>query len=114
MQAFNALVRKYEDRAYKYAYRLVRSQDEASDIVADAFVRVHAALHNFRGQSAFGTWLYRIVTNCFLDARKRERRHQHQSLDISSTRASTSVIRAGKANSNGRSKTPPKARPRLL
>lgn len=83
MQAFNTLVRKYEDRAYKYAYRLVRSQDEASDIVADAFVRVHAALHNFRGQSAFGTWLYRIVTNCFLDARKRERRHQHQSLDVS-------------------------------
>ena len=34
MQAFNTLVRKYEDRAYKYAYRLVRSQDEASDIVA--------------------------------------------------------------------------------
>lgn len=80
--AFDALVRRYEARAYQFAYRLTHDQDTASDIVADAFVRVYSALHNFRGQSAFGTWLYRIVTNCYLDVRKKEKNRQTVSLDI--------------------------------
>lgn len=79
--AFDALIRKYEQRAYQYAYRLTSNQDEASDIVADAFVRVYSALKNFRGQSSFGTWLYRILTNCYLDMRKRERNRRHESLE---------------------------------
>ncbi|HXH60684.1 MAG TPA: sigma-70 family RNA polymerase sigma factor [Fimbriimonadaceae bacterium] len=79
--AFDTLIRKYEARAYQYAYRLTSNQDEASDIVADAFVRVYSALKNFRGQSAFGTWLYRILTNCYLDLRKKERNRRHESLE---------------------------------
>jgi RNA polymerase sigma-70 factor (ECF subfamily) len=79
--AFDALIRKYETRAYQYAYRLTSNQDEASDIVADAFVRVYNALKNFRGQSSFGTWLYRILTNCYLDLRKKERSRRHESLE---------------------------------
>lgn len=79
--AFDALIRKYEQRAYQYAYRLTSNRDEASDIVADAFVRVYSALKNFRGQSSFGTWLYRILTNCYLDMRKRERNRRHESIE---------------------------------
>jgi RNA polymerase sigma-70 factor (ECF subfamily) len=79
--AFDALIRKYEARAYQYAYRLTSNTDEASDIVADAFVRVYNALKNFRGQSSFGTWLYRILTNCYLDQRKKERSRRHESLE---------------------------------
>src|SRR5512146_2440526 len=71
--AFNQLIRKHEARAYQYAYRLTRNPEEAADVVAEAFVRVYNALHNFKGQSAFTTWLYRILTNCFLDIRKKER-----------------------------------------
>lgn len=81
--AFDTLIHKYEARAYQYAFRLTRNSDEAADIVADAFVRVHNALSNFRGQSAFGTWLYRILTNCYLDQRKRERNRQHLSIESS-------------------------------
>ncbi len=81
--SFDTLVRRYEARAYQYAFRLTRDPDLASDVVADAFVRVYTAIHNFRGQSAFGTWLYRIVTNCFLDARKREKGKQTLSLELS-------------------------------
>jgi RNA polymerase sigma-70 factor (ECF subfamily) len=69
--AFNTLIRKHEARAYQYAYRLTRNQEEAADVVAEAFVRVYNALHNFKGQSAFSTWLYRILTNCYLDTRKK-------------------------------------------
>jgi RNA polymerase sigma-70 factor (ECF subfamily) len=65
------LIRRHEARAYQYAFRLTRDADVAADVVSDAFVRVYRAAHSFKGQSAFTTWLYRILTNCFLDARKK-------------------------------------------
>ena len=71
--ALNALIRKYEARAYQYAFRLTRNAEEASDVSSEAFVRVYHALPNFKGQSAFGTWIYRILTNCFLDMRKKDK-----------------------------------------
>ncbi len=79
--AFDALVEKYQERAYKYAFRLTRNQEMAGDVVSDAFVRVYSALKNFRGQSAFGTWLYRIITNCYFDRKKRDKESQNTSLD---------------------------------
>ncbi|MGV3618968.1 MAG: sigma-70 family RNA polymerase sigma factor [Fimbriimonas sp.] len=79
--AFNTLIRKHEARAYQYAYRLTRNQEESSDVVAEAFVRVHNALPNFKGQSAFSTWLYRILTNCYLDIRKKEKARPATSLE---------------------------------
>jgi RNA polymerase sigma-70 factor (ECF subfamily) len=79
--SFDKLVEKYEARAYQYAYRLTRNSDEAADIVAEAFLRVYNAIGNFRSQSAFGTWLYRILTNCYLDQRKRDRSRLQTSLD---------------------------------
>lgn len=79
--AFDTLVRNYERRAYQYAFRLTRNEDMAADVVSDAFVRVYSALKSFRGQSAFGTWLYRIVTNCYLDRKKRNKDSRNVSLD---------------------------------
>lgn len=79
--SFDALMRRHEKKAYQYAYRLTQNQDDACDIVADAFVRVNSALKNFRGQSAFGTWLYRIITNCALDFKKKDKSHRTVSLD---------------------------------
>lgn len=79
--AFDDLIRRHERRAYQYAFRLTASSDEAADIVADAFVRIYHSLKNFKGSSAFTTWLYRIITNCYLDLRKRERIRRHESLD---------------------------------
>ena len=80
-EAFDALIRKHERRAYQYAYRLTSNPEEASDVVAEAFVRVYSALHNFKGQSAFTTWFYRILTNCFLDIRKKEKSRPAMSLE---------------------------------
>jgi RNA polymerase sigma-70 factor, ECF subfamily len=80
-EAFNSLIRKHERRAYQYAFRLTSNPEEASDVVAEAFVRVYSALHNFKGQSAFTTWFYRILTNCFLDIRKREKSRPAVSLE---------------------------------
>lgn len=79
--ALDMLIRKHEKRAYQYAYRLTSNSEEAADIVADAFVRVFSAMKNFKGASAFTTWLYRILTNCFLDIRKKERSRPTTSLE---------------------------------
>jgi RNA polymerase sigma-70 factor, ECF subfamily len=80
--AFDALVRKYEARAYQYAFRLTRNPEEAGDVVAEGFVRVYNALKHFKSQAAFTTWLYRIMTNCFLDMRKKDRHRGATSLDL--------------------------------
>lgn len=79
--SLNALIRKHEARAFQYAFRLCRNPDTAADIVAEAFIRVNNALPNFKGQSAFTTWLYRILTNCYLDSRKRDKSKYLTSLD---------------------------------
>lgn len=79
--ALNELVRKYQDRTYQYAFRLTRNPEEACDVVADSFVRVNNAIKNFKGNSAFSTWLYRIVTNCYLDRRKRDKSKSLVSID---------------------------------
>ena len=79
--AFDELVRKYEKRVYNLAYRLSGSYDDANDISVDAFVRVFQAIRMFRGDANFSTWLFRIVTNVYLDRRKRMRNKQHLSLE---------------------------------
>jgi RNA polymerase sigma-70 factor (ECF subfamily) len=71
--AFDQLVSKHQQRAYQYAYRLTRDPEEAADVVAESFIRMFKALDNFKGDSAFTTWMYRIATNCFLDIRKKKR-----------------------------------------
>ena len=79
--ALNELIRKYQDRTYQYAFRLTRNPEEACDVVADSFLRVNNAIKNFKGNSAFSTWLYRIVTNCYLDRRKRDKSKSVVSID---------------------------------
>jgi RNA polymerase sigma-70 factor (ECF subfamily) len=79
--AVNQLVTKYRARAYQYAYRLTGNQDDASDLVAEAFVRAYTALPRFRKDSQFTTWLFRIVTNCFLDAKKKAARKPTDQLE---------------------------------
>jgi len=70
--AFEPLVEKYRQRAYRLAYNVLRDPEEAWDVAQDAFIRAFQALPSFRGDSAFYTWLFRIVVNV---ARDRARQH---------------------------------------
>lgn len=80
--AFDQLVGRYERQVFNTAYRLSGSHDDAADIAQEAFVRAWNNLKSFRGEAAFSTWVFRIVTNVFLDERKRVRaRREHRSLD---------------------------------
>jgi RNA polymerase sigma-70 factor (ECF subfamily) len=61
--AFAALVDEHQLYIYNLALRVVKDENEALDLAQETFVRAWTALPNFRGQSKFRTWLYRIVTN---------------------------------------------------
>jgi RNA polymerase sigma-70 factor, ECF subfamily len=65
--AFEPLVEKYRQRVWRLAYNVVRDREEAWDVAQEGFVRAWQALPNFRGQSAFYTWLFRIVMNVASD-----------------------------------------------
>jgi RNA polymerase sigma-70 factor (ECF subfamily) len=61
--AFDLLVIKYQSRIVNLAMRFVRNQADALDISQEAFIKAYRAMPNFRGDSAFYTWLYRITVN---------------------------------------------------
>lgn len=62
-KAFDILVLKYQSRIIKVLARYVRDQAEVEDLAQEAFIKAYRALPNFRGDSAFYTWLYRIAIN---------------------------------------------------
>ena len=62
-RAFGILVEKYHKKLTRLLSRMVRDQSEIEDIVQDSFVKAYRAINNFRGDSAFYTWLYRIGIN---------------------------------------------------
>jgi RNA polymerase sigma-70 factor (ECF subfamily) len=75
LSAFEPLVEKYRQRVWRLAYNVLRDREEAWDVAQDAFIRAYQALPSFRGQSAFYTWLFRIVMNLAADrARQRAAR----------------------------------------
>ncbi len=67
LEAFEPLVEKYRQRAWRLAYNVLRDREDAWDASQEAFVRAWEALPSFRGQSAFYTWLFRIVMNVATD-----------------------------------------------
>lgn len=72
-QAFTHLMRRYQERIYWTVRRIVGDHAEADDVTQEAFVKAFLALGDFRGDSAFYTWLYRIAVNLSLNAvRKRQ------------------------------------------
>jgi RNA polymerase sigma-70 factor (ECF subfamily) len=62
-RAFDLLVIKYQHKIAKLISRYIRDPDEVQDVAQEAFIKAYRALANFRGESAFYTWLYRIAIN---------------------------------------------------
>lgn len=81
--AFRTLFERYHRRAYALAYGVVRHQDDALDVVQDAFIKAHKYLDKFEGNSSFYTWLYRIVMNLAIDHLRKHRRVKPVELDES-------------------------------
>ncbi len=81
ISAFDELVRCFQKRVYNFAYGIAGNYDDANDVAQEAFVRVFNSIGTFRGDANFTTWIYRIVTNVYLDERKKAKSHRHTSLD---------------------------------
>ena len=61
--AFDVLVLKYQYKVHAIVSRFINDRDEVNDVVQEAFIKAYRALGNFRGDSQFYTWLYRIAVN---------------------------------------------------
>ncbi|MFQ5458506.1 MAG: sigma-70 family RNA polymerase sigma factor [Myxococcota bacterium] len=73
MSAFEVLVERYQQRAARLAFRYVKNQEDARDIAQEAFVRVFRSIKDFRNESKFYTWFYRILVNLSLDHLRRNK-----------------------------------------
>jgi RNA polymerase sigma-70 factor (ECF subfamily) len=72
-EAFDMLVERYQQRAYRLAWSILRDAEEARDLSQEAFLRLYEVAGSFRGTARFSTWFYRILVNLCLDARRRRR-----------------------------------------
>ncbi len=74
--AFDGLMRRHMREAYGFCLRLSGSPAEAEDISQEGFVTAYRALHSFRGESTFRSWLFRILINRWRDRRRSRRREE--------------------------------------
>jgi len=81
--AFRRLVERHQRRAFAIALALVRDENDARELVQDAFLRVFRNLSTFQGGSSFFTWLYRIITNLSIDLIRKPGR---QTVDLDEAR----------------------------
>ncbi len=73
MGAFEQLVTRHQNRVFAMAARMLRSDDDAAEVVQEAFLAAYRHLPEFRGESAFGSWVYRITANfALMRLRKRK------------------------------------------
>ena len=81
LDAFEELVRRYEKRVYVIALRSSGNPEDAADITQEVFLRAWRSIENFRGDSGFSTWLFRITMNICVDhARHRQTQPQTTTL----------------------------------
>jgi RNA polymerase sigma-70 factor (ECF subfamily) len=78
--AFDELVRRTSAETYTLAYRLVGNEEDARDVVQEAYFRAYKGIGKFREEAQFSTWLYRITANCAATHLGRRRKHRHEEL----------------------------------
>ena len=80
MESVERLILKYQDRVFNTILKICGNRDDAAELTQDAFVKVIQSLKDFRGQSSFYTWLFRIAVNATLNFCKRNSRISFQPL----------------------------------
>ncbi|MGE3620307.1 MAG: RNA polymerase sigma factor [Acidimicrobiia bacterium] len=80
-RAFEDLVRATHAETYTLALRLTGNEEDARDVVQEAYLRAFKGLKRFRGDAQFSTWMYRITANCAATQLGRRARHRHDQLD---------------------------------
>lgn len=80
VREFARLVDKYKNLAYTLAFRVVNNREDAEEVMQDSFVKAYRSLKDFRKESKFSTWLFRIVYNTAV-SKKRLKKYDNQSID---------------------------------
>lgn len=78
--AFDVIVTRHQRHVYQICYRFVGTHEDAADLAQDVFVRAYRGLRKFKGDSALGTWLYRVAVNTSLN-KVSGRKPAHESID---------------------------------
>lgn len=78
--AFEALVRATSAEIYTLAYRLTGDEEDARDVVQDAYFRAFRSIKRFRGEARFSTWMYRITANCAATHMAKRAKGRHDEL----------------------------------
>ena len=80
---YKTLIRRYQNRIYSAAYRLLGNAEEAEEVVQDTFVKVHQNLDKFRHQASFSSWVFKITHNLCMDImRTKQRRNALQMISF--------------------------------
>lgn len=80
-EAFNELVIRYQGKIYNLVYKYVSNSETAKDLSQEIFIKAYRALPNFKRQSAFYSWLYRIAVNLCIDFIRQQKRGQTLSFE---------------------------------
>jgi RNA polymerase sigma factor (sigma-70 family) len=81
LDAYSELIRRYHKKIYALVYNMTSNKEDAEDLVQEVFVKAYAALKNFKGDSSFYTWVYRIAVNRTINYVKSRKKHMGISLD---------------------------------
>jgi len=79
--AFEELIAKYQSKIYNIAYRLSGNPHDASDLAQEALIKIYRSIGSFRGEAAFSTWAYHIMTNVYRDHLRKKSRRAEDFLD---------------------------------
>ena len=92
VNAFEQLMHAYEKNVYHLALRSLGNPQDAEDVTQDAFLKAYRSLADFRGDSKFSVWLYRIVSNLCLDTLRARKRKPAQSLTVETDEGETDEL----------------------
>jgi RNA polymerase sigma-70 factor (ECF subfamily) len=80
--AFNLIVRKYQERIYRMVRKMVLNHDDADDITQEVFIKIYNSVKDFRGESQFFTYIYRIAVNFSLNHLNRHNKIRSRNVNI--------------------------------
>src|SRR5207247_11468266 len=81
MEAYDELVRRYQERIYATIYHMTANHEDANDLAQETFIKAFQALKSFKGDSSFFTWVYRIAVNKTINFLKQRKNRTHMSLN---------------------------------
>lgn len=88
LEAFRILVERHSREVFALAFRMTRNSDDADDVVQETFIKAWRALPEFESRASFGSWLYRIATNCAYDLLRRRTRRSNREMPFDASDSS--------------------------